>query len=244
MRIHTVSPLLFHIIPWIPSRIVFWLFLSFKVCGLEHLKKVHHQNVLFAANHANDLDPIVFQYALPFFSRFTPLYFVALAKEGYSKEDFGWRSLVYGGFFFRIMGAYPVYRGKRNFQLALQHHIHLLEHGKSVLIFPEGKESKDGTMGEGKPGVVYLARKTQTPIVPVHIEGTYKLSIKNFLLRRNKVTITFGEPVQLANIIHHDEENSEEFSEQARDIMRRIAALKGYRAEKASLGYKGAYVGN
>lgn len=49
----------------------------------------------------------------------------------------------------------------------------LLKQGQSVVIFPEGTRSKGPTMGEFKPGALRCALKSEAPIVPVAIDGSY-----------------------------------------------------------------------
>ena len=51
----------------------------------------------------------------------------------------------------------------------------LLKNGYSMVIFPEGTRSKGGPLGEFKAGSFKLATKSKCPIVPVTIDGTYKL---------------------------------------------------------------------
>ncbi len=51
----------------------------------------------------------------------------------------------------------------------------LLKSGYSMVIFPEGTRSKGGHLGEFKAGSFKLATKSKCPIVPVTIDGTYKL---------------------------------------------------------------------
>ena len=53
--------------------------------------------------------------------------------------------------------------------------IELLKNGFSLAIFPEGTRSKGGEMRHFKAGSFKLATKSQVPIVPVVIDGTYKI---------------------------------------------------------------------
>jgi len=46
-----------------------------------------------------------------------------------------------------------------------------MERGQMMVIFPEGTRSRDGELGEFKPGAFYLARKIMCPLVPVVLEG-------------------------------------------------------------------------
>ncbi|RPI65083.1 MAG: 1-acyl-sn-glycerol-3-phosphate acyltransferase [Ignavibacteriae bacterium] len=44
--------------------------------------------------------------------------------------------------------------------------------GSSVLVFPEGTRSPDGTLGPFRRGVVAIAVRSGTPVVPVALIGT------------------------------------------------------------------------
>ena len=51
----------------------------------------------------------------------------------------------------------------------------LLDRDQAVVVFPEGHRSPDHTLKEGMLGVVYIAMKSQAPILPVGLTGTEKL---------------------------------------------------------------------
>ena len=57
--------------------------------------------------------------------------------------------------------------------------IKILKSGHSLVIFPEGTRSKGGPVGEFKAGSFKLATKAKVPIIPVTIDGSYKLMEKN-----------------------------------------------------------------
>src|SRR5262249_50936291 len=63
----------------------------------------------------------------------------------------------------------------------------------SAVIFPEGTRARDGALGRFKPGgtLALLAAAPQTPIVPVAIEGSWKL------LRHNYLPVPFGTVVRV-----------------------------------------------
>ncbi len=80
-----------------------------------------------------------------------------------------------------------------------------LEKGDIVLIHPEGTRSPDGEFGEFKDGAAYLSIKSGAPIVPVYIEGGYRVINRHMRwpdtfdwkrLRRRTITVTFGKPMQ------------------------------------------------
>lgn len=43
-----------------------------------------------------------------------------------------------------------------------------------MLIFPEGKLSKDGRLSKFQPGFLMLARLTDAPVIPLAISGGYR----------------------------------------------------------------------
>lgn len=50
-----------------------------------------------------------------------------------------------------------------------------LKAGHSLVIFPEGTRGKDGPMNEFKAGSFKLATKSKCPIIPVTMDGSYKI---------------------------------------------------------------------
>ncbi len=195
-RIHVVSIFIIRAILWLPAQILLYFLLNMKVFGKENIENLRSGRVIFAANHFGELDPFAFQYTLSFFSKFVPLYFVSLQKNFYTFNKYKLRSFIYGGLFFRMMGAYPVYKGVGDFEKSLKHHIEILLKNHSVLMFPEGsiRKKKDVEI-KAKPGIIYLAKRTNSVIVPVSIKGTGELTLKKIFLRKANVSITFGMPI-------------------------------------------------
>ncbi|MCT2534443.1 1-acyl-sn-glycerol-3-phosphate acyltransferase [Aquibacillus koreensis] len=50
-----------------------------------------------------------------------------------------------------------------------------IKQGQSMVIFPEGTRSRGGKVNEFKSGSLRLGTKAEVPIVPIAIEGTYKI---------------------------------------------------------------------
>ena len=70
--------------------------------------------------------------------------------------------------------------------------------GVSIVFFPEGTRSSDGGLLPFKRGGFLLAIKTQTPIVPVTINGSGKILAKgDWRLRAGKIRVTVGTPVSV-----------------------------------------------
>ncbi len=73
----------------------------------------------------------------------------------------------------------------------------LLENGKSVVVFPEGTRSKSDAMGEFKAGAFRIACKAGAPVVPVAIDGSYKVMEANGnLMKPAHVNITILPPIE------------------------------------------------
>ena len=76
-----------------------------------------------------------------------------------------------------------------------------LKQGYSMVIFPEGTRSKGDTLGEFKPGSLKLATKAGVPIVPITIQGSYKIMEQNkFQIKPAKVKITIHKPILTSDL--------------------------------------------
>lgn len=74
-----------------------------------------------------------------------------------------------------------------------------LRQGNSLMMFPEGTRSPDGTMKPFKDGAFELALRTQSPILPIVITGTAQaLSKGGVLLDRSTLNMTVLPPLPYA----------------------------------------------
>jgi long-chain acyl-CoA synthetase len=77
-----------------------------------------------------------------------------------------------------------------------------LRAGKILNIYPEGQRSFDGHLQEFKKGAAILATELNVPIVPVALDGVYRiLPRKSWRFRLAKVRINFGEPLDAGEIV-------------------------------------------
>ena len=88
--------------------------------------------------------------------------------------------------FFRKLGGFPVDRGKGDIQ-AIKPAIGILISGNIMAMFPEGTRSKDGKIGKFKRGASIIASRAQVPIIPVKIEGAYRMF--------SRMTLKIGKPL-------------------------------------------------
>lgn len=79
--------------------------------------------------------------------------------------------------------------------------------GKILNIYPEGQRSFDGQLLEFKKGAAILASEIMVPIVPVAIDGTYRIWPRNASrLRFAKVKLRFGNPIDPREFVAEEEE--------------------------------------
>jgi 1-acyl-sn-glycerol-3-phosphate acyltransferase len=96
-----------------------------------------------------------------------------------------------------LCGAFPVRRGGGG-SADLLGAARLLAAGRDVVIYPEGTRSRDGSIGEFRPGAARLAALAGVPLVPVGITGTRALlpaTATGARGRRAAVTVRVGMPV-------------------------------------------------
>jgi 1-acyl-sn-glycerol-3-phosphate acyltransferase len=115
----------------------------------------------------------------------------------------------------RRIGFIPVDRGAANAADALGPAEDALAAGELVAIFPEGRLTRDPDRWpeKAKTGAVRLALRTGAPIVPVALEGAYRVVgrrkfvsnlLKNVVLRP-KVATAVGEPIQVRELLQGSE---------------------------------------
>jgi long-chain acyl-CoA synthetase len=82
------------------------------------------------------------------------------------------------------------------FRPSLEYTGELLDEGHWVLIFPEGRVSRNGDIGTFRGGVSLIAQKTEAPVLPVLLQGMDEvLPPGHWFPRRGIVRVVFGRPV-------------------------------------------------
>jgi 1-acyl-sn-glycerol-3-phosphate acyltransferase len=195
MKPYFLPPLILQKIIWIPTNILLRGFGHLEVKGMENLKGLKAV-AIFACNHSSETDPFFVPASLPFFSRFSPIFYTSRESKFYINS--GWRKYFYGGTFFKAWGSYPVHVGLHDYEKSLAHHIDIIQAGGSLCIFPEGRTTPDGNIQPAKGGISYLAYATGAPIIPTRIGGVFRFSIKDFLLGRRHLFITYGKPMMFS----------------------------------------------
>jgi 1-acyl-sn-glycerol-3-phosphate acyltransferase len=223
IKIHTVAPIMTQAVIYTTTYLLFKPFAKFTVTGLENIKN-HHGALIFAPNHSSEWDGILVRVALPFWSKeWSPMYYVSMVKEKYT--DSGWRKFIYGGTLFNLLGAYPVYSGKKDYAYSLQNHVQILQNGSKLCLFPEGQRTKDGALGKAHGGVAFLSHTMQVPVVPVAISGLVRFSVREFFSFKRTVSLHFGEIMLPQQVVSNPTPAVEDFQKGATIIMSRVGEL-------------------
>ena len=93
-----------------------------------------------------------------------------------------------------VVGGFAVRRGGGG-SADLAGAVELLRAGRTVVVFPEGTRSRDGSMGEFHRGAFRLAAAAGVPVVPVGIAGTRTLLPVAGSPKRSAVAVRIGRPL-------------------------------------------------
>lgn len=83
---------------------------------------------------------------------------------------------------------------------AMQEAVETVKKGYSLVIFPEGTRSKGGPIAEFKAGSFKLAIKAGVPVVPVTIDGSWRLYEEKGRVQKSTVRVTVHPAIPTANL--------------------------------------------
>ncbi|WP_027398849.1 lysophospholipid acyltransferase family protein [Anaerovorax odorimutans] len=84
----------------------------------------------------------------------------------------------------------------------------LIDNGLQVIIFPEGTRSKGSTPGEFQPAALKSALSAEAPIVPVAIDGSYKVMEEHgFWIHPAEVKLTILPPIETCELSKERKKN-------------------------------------
>lgn len=153
------------------------------IIGEDNIPK--DEAVLFVSNHQGNFDiPIL-------------LGFINKPKAFVAKEEL--RKLPLLRTWMEYMNCIFLNRSNNRESIkAIKQGINNLKQGYSMVIFPEGTRSKDGNLGEFKPGALKLATKSKCRIVPVTINGSKNIMTKgSFIIKPAEVEVIISKPMEI-----------------------------------------------
>ncbi len=196
-----------------------------RVTGRENLRGVRGP-LLVISNHIADVDVGFIQFALPARIRHK----LATATGGEALEilrapgpDRPWLRQIHDRLQWTLgvalLNLFPLPR-RSGFRRSFAYAGEAVDHGYSVLVFPEGKHTEDGKLCPFRTGVGLLANNLRIPILPMRIDGLFE--IKNAgkkFAAPGKIKVRIGKPMQFA-----PETNPEEI---ARALQKAVEDLAG-----------------
>jgi 1-acyl-sn-glycerol-3-phosphate acyltransferase len=100
-----------------------------------------------------------------------------------------------------LAGVLPVRRsGEGSYAALLAAVGPALKAGRTVVVYPEGTRSTDGTIGEFRSGALRLARECGVPIVPVAVTGTADVLPKGGRWSPAPMQVRIGEPIDANDV--------------------------------------------
>jgi 1-acyl-sn-glycerol-3-phosphate acyltransferase len=200
---------------WYTLRRWWWkAYWHLQVRGLQNLP---HGPFLLCANHVSHLDAPAILAALPRDLALTVS--TAAAKDvfaDYPLRDFAARLLT---------NALPIERSA-GFARGLRELEKVLEEGRPMILFPEGRRSQDGRLQDFHPGAAMLSIRTGAPIVPVYLHG-----VRTALPRKARwiapayVRVDFGVPIDPA-VYRESADRRRSYRTMTDDVRRAILALR------------------
>ena len=174
-----------------------------EVCGLENIPE--DEPVLFVANHQGNFD-------IPALLAFTNRKIGFISKMEIKKLP------VIRSWMTHLDCVFLDRTDRRGAVQSIIEGADGLKNGRSLVIFPEGTRSKGGPVLSFKSGSFKLATTSKATIVPVAVNGTYRLMEAN----HNKIcparaSMTFLEPIRI-----HQEDDAvtmNELAERSRSVI-------------------------
>jgi long-chain acyl-CoA synthetase len=158
--------------------------------------------VLVIANHVTAYDGALVLYALPGRLR----RHMAIAMSGEKLQDFrrgqnqgGVLNSVFAPAAYWLVTAlfnvFPLPR-RRGFRRSFAHAGEAMDHGDSVMIFPEGTRSADGKLQRFRDGIGLLAQESGVPVLPVALIGLGEMrSERRRWFRSGRLEVRVGKAI-------------------------------------------------
>ena len=164
-------------------QMVCWIFLvpvfRVRVFGRENIPA--SGGALIVSNHQSFFDPVLIG--------------VGLRRE----VDYMARASLFRNVLFRrlitSLNAFPIKREGVDVT-AMRESIARIQHGRLVLVFPEGTRTRDGSLGPVRRGLSLISERARATIVPAVIQGAYQAWPRGAkMIRPHRIGVAFGRPI-------------------------------------------------
>jgi 1-acyl-sn-glycerol-3-phosphate acyltransferase len=204
-----------YFIGWSLFRFVYATYFRWRVFHPERLPLTG--SVILASNHLSFLDPPLVGSALP-----RGINYMA------RKTLFRYPGV---GALLRSWNAVPVDRDGGSAS-GLKEILDRLKRGGAIIMFPEGTRSPNGQLQPGRSGIGLAVIKSDAPVVPVRVFGTFEAYGKGVRFPRpHRIQVKYGEPMQFATLRAEAKRCSKDrlkeiYQQVANELMAEIARLQ------------------
>jgi 1-acyl-sn-glycerol-3-phosphate acyltransferase len=188
-------------------RILYRIIFGLKIEGLDNVPRTG--SLIIAANHRSYLDPPIIGSTAP-----REIHFMAKASL-FKKPVLG--------LLIHYLNSIPVTRSGQDLA-SLRTALEVLESGGALLIFPEGTRSRTEQFLKATGGIGLLVKQSQTPVLPVFIQGTRGALRRIFKHRGLKVT--YGQPFLITDFDERFGTGSQAYRAFGEFILKKIGELK------------------
>jgi 1-acyl-sn-glycerol-3-phosphate acyltransferase len=174
----------FYGLGWLAFRFIFAVYFRRRSFNTERVPGTGP--VILASNHASFIDPPLVGSALR-----RPLSYLA-RDTLFEVPGLNW--------LLRVWNVVPVDReggGAAGIRKILQ----ALGDRKAVILFPEGTRSHDGKLQHARSGIGLIVLRSEAPVVPVRVFGTFEAYGRHFRFPRpRRVAVKYGRPLRFERL--------------------------------------------
>lgn len=180
------SPLIVFLARFWAKMIIFLTGSKLEIVGAENFPE--HHNYCVISNHQGSLDIPIIMATVPWKVAF-------IAKKELKKAPIiGWWMQIIGVLFLDRSNS-------RQAVAVLNEAAQKIQSGHPMVIFPEGTRSKGGPIAPFKKGSLKLAVKANTTVVPITIDGSYRVfEAQKFGVKGAKIAVTVHKPIEMSTL--------------------------------------------
>ncbi len=173
-----------YFIGWSIFRFIYATYFRWKIFTPENVPQTGP--VVLAANHASFIDPPLVGSALP-------------RDINYLARESLFRFPIIGAIL-RSWNAVPVDRdggGAKGLKMILDR----LNKGGAIILFPEGTRTRDGKLQPARSGIGLTVIKSDAPVIPVRVFGTYEAYGRHLKFPRpRRIAVKYGKPMMFETL--------------------------------------------
>ena len=172
-----------------------------EVVGLENVPK--NESICFISNHQGLFDILILIAAIPIRVGF-------VAKKSLMNLPF------FAQWMMAIGCVFIDRKNLKNARKSINKGVESIKRGNSLIIFPEGTRSRGPKLGDFRKGSLKLALKSDATIIPVSINGTFRLFEESNCIHGGPMKIVIHKPIRPEDLT---QERKVHLMEEIRDMV-------------------------